>query len=169
MTQGAAPSTVRDAVRGDLPHLRRMMVEASTPPWVRPRPTPAEVLRDPVVARYLVGWGRAGDTAVIAIGRDDRRTGAAWYRFFTAEAPGYGFTAPEIPELAIAVSLHHRGRGIGTALLGALLERASAEGLGAVSLSVSLVNPAALALYRKTGFSVVSEAQGHATMLWRSR
>lgn len=160
---------IRDALLGDLPYLRRMVVEASIPPWVRPRPTPAEVLRDPVVARYLVGCGRAGDTAVIAIGPDGRRVGAAWYRLFTAEAPGYGFVAPEIPELAIAVSLRHRGHGIGTALLGALLERATAQGPEAISLSVSLVNPAALALYRKAGFSVISEEQGHATMLWRSR
>lgn len=158
---------IRDALRGDMPFLRRMLVEASTPPWVRPRPTPADVLRDPVVARYLLGWGRAGDTAVIAIGPDGRREGAAWYRLFTADAPGYGFLDPETPEVAIAVSRHRRGRGIGTALLAALLDRATAQGLDAVSLSVSLVNPVALSLYRKAGFEAVSEEHGHTTMVWR--
>lgn len=91
--QGAAPPAVRDALRGDLPYLRRMVVEASIPPWVRPRPTPAEVLRDPVVGRYLLGWGRAGTPR----SSPSEPMAGAWALPGTASspprAPGYGFVA----------------------------------------------------------------------------
>ena len=52
--------------------------------------------------------------------------GAAWYRLFRRDAPGYGFVDEETPELAIAVVPSRRGRGIGEALLEALCERARA-------------------------------------------
>ena len=51
--------------------------------------------------------------------------------------------------------------------MAALLHRATAHGIGAVSLSVSLANPVALSLYKKAGFEVVTEDHGHATMIWR--
>ncbi|HEU4865918.1 MAG TPA: GNAT family N-acetyltransferase, partial [Actinomycetota bacterium] len=74
-------------------------------------------------ARYVKGWGRPGDTVLIAID-DGFPVGAAWYRLFRRENPGYGFVDEETPELAIAVVPNRRGRGIGEALLEALVERA---------------------------------------------
>ena len=78
-------------------------------------------------ARYVKGWGRPGDTVLIAID-DGFPVGAAWYRLFRRDAPGYGFVDEETPELAIAVVPSRRGRGIGEALLEALVERARADG-----------------------------------------
>ena len=51
------------------------------------------------VALYVKGWGRVGDTALIAI-EDGFPVGAAWYRLFRRELPGYGFVDEETPELA---------------------------------------------------------------------
>jgi [ribosomal protein S18]-alanine N-acetyltransferase len=45
-----------------------------------------------------------------------------------------------------------RGRGIGRALLTALLERFAATGVGRVTLGVRVDNPVAIGLYRSLGF-----------------
>ena len=60
------------------------------------------------VARYVKGWGKPGDTALIAVD-DGFPVGAAWYRLFTRDHPGYGFVDEETPELAIAVVPNRRG------------------------------------------------------------
>ena len=71
------------------------------------------------VQLYVKAWGRPGDTAVIAI-EDGFPVGAAWFRLFPRERPGYGFVDASTPELAIAVVPSRRGRGIGDALLTSL-------------------------------------------------
>ena len=76
----------------------------------------------------------------------------AWYRLLTEDAPGYGFVAPGVPELGIGVAEVFRGRRVGGALLEALLERARAEGFGALSLSVEDDNDPAARLYERYGF-----------------
>jgi ribosomal protein S18 acetylase RimI-like enzyme len=108
-------------------------------------------LASPLNQKYLAGWGRAGDAGVIALDAQGAPLGAAWYRLFPADAPGYGFVAPVVPELSIGVSASARGQGVGSALIRALLELAAAEGFDAVSLSVDRRNQA-LTLYERLGF-----------------
>ena len=108
------------------------------------------------VALYVKGWGRPGDTALIAVD-EGFPVGAAWYRLFRRDHPGYGFVDEETPELAIAVVPSCRGRGIGEALLEALIEKARSESHGAVSLSVEKGNDALLGFYEKHGFARVHE------------
>ena len=83
------------------------------------------------VQLYVKAFGRPGDTVVIALS-DGFPVGAAWYRLFRAVKPGYGFVDERTPELAIAVVPNARGKGVGGALLDALLERARADGHQAV-------------------------------------
>jgi ribosomal protein S18 acetylase RimI-like enzyme len=118
------------------------------------------------VALYVKAWGRAGDAAVVAI-ESGFPIGAAWYRLFTAERPGYGFVDVTTPELAIAVVPSARGKGAGTALLDALLAQARAEGHAAVSLSVDAQNGPAIGLYERHGFQRVSASGDSLTMLAR--
>jgi ribosomal protein S18 acetylase RimI-like enzyme len=116
------------------------------------------------VARYVKGWGRPGDTALIAV-EDGFPVGAAWYRLFKREQPGYGFVDEETPELALAVVPARRGKGIGDALLNALYERAKADGYRAVSLSVAHDNAGLLAYYeQRHGFERVGEDGDTVTM-----
>jgi ribosomal protein S18 acetylase RimI-like enzyme len=116
------------------------------------------------VALYVKGWGRPGDTALIAV-EDGFPVGAAWYRLFPRERPGYGFVDEETPELAVAVVPARRGRGIGDALLHALYERAKADGYRAVSLSVGADNDALVSYYAdRHGFERVREDGGTVTM-----
>jgi GNAT superfamily N-acetyltransferase len=105
----------------------------------------------PHVRRYLDGWGRPGDAGFVAVTEDGRRLGAAWYRLFPAEEPAWGFVAVDVPEVSIGVAADARGRGVGGALLGALLALAREEGYRALSLSVDRQNPARR-LYERKGF-----------------
>jgi GNAT superfamily N-acetyltransferase len=114
------------------------------------------------LSRYVEGWGRPGDAAMIEI-EGFMPVGAAWYRLFTASRPGYGFVDDQTPELTIAVVPSCRGHGYGKELLEALLNRAVSEGYSSASLSVEPDNPA-LHLYERFGFVKVGERGGTLVM-----
>jgi ribosomal protein S18 acetylase RimI-like enzyme len=105
---------------------------------------------------------------MIAENEDTQPLGAAWFRLFSTDNPGYGFIDESIPEISIAVLGDCRGRGIGTALLTTLLEEAAGAGFQALCLSVPADNPA-LHLYKKLGFVQVKLAEGSWTMSYRIR
>ncbi len=115
------------------------------------------------VALYVKGWGRRGDTALIAV-NEGFPVGAAWYRLFTSAMPGYGFVDERTPELAIAVVPSARGLGAGAALLDGLVERAAADRYPAISLSVDRLNEFAIALYESRGFVEAGEFGNSLTM-----
>jgi len=117
------------------------------------------------VQRYVVNFGRPGDAAVIAYD-ETGNVGAAWYRLFKANEPGYGFVDEQTPELAIAVVPSRRGRGYGDELLRALLDQGRKDGFEQISLSVEPDNPA-LRLYERHGFRKVGESDGSWTMVAR--
>ena len=120
------------------------------------------------VALYVKGWGRPGDTALIAV-EDGFPVGAAWYRLFRRDQPGYGFVDEETPELAIAVVPSRRGRGIGDALLKELYARAKADGHEAVSLAAERDNEPLVAYYeKKHGFERVHEDGGDSVTMRRA-
>ena len=105
----------------------------------------------PHVRHYLDGWGRPDDAGVVAVAPTGQRLGAAWYRLFPETDPGWGFVAADVPELSIGVAIDARGRGVGSAMLDALLALAREEGYRAISLSVDRQNPARR-LYERKGF-----------------
>ena len=157
---------VRAATAADLPFLQAMLYETAT--WRPEAQPPVEtVLADPHVARYLHDWGRLGDAGVIGE-EADRPVGAAWFRLFPADDPGYGFVAPDVPELSIGVGPESRGRGIGTRVLEALVDVAREGGYRAISLSVETDNPARR-LYERAGFVRVADEGDAWTMLLEFR
>ncbi len=112
------------------------------------------------VYRYVQNWGRAGDAGLIAF--DVRGPfGAAWYRLFPADAPGFGFVDERTPELTIAVVPSRRGGGIGGELIEALLARARGEGHAAVSLSAQRGQTA---FYERYGFVEAKDTGTAVTM-----
>lgn len=143
---------LRFAHQDDLPFLRWMLYEAAYPEVLGERPPFEKGLSDPVVARYLDGWVRKGDAGLIVASEAGGPMGAAWYRLFTADAPGWGFIDEQTPELAIAVVYEARGQGIGTQLLQALMTLAGKQGHRQISLAVDPPNTAAYRLYTKLGF-----------------
>ena len=118
---------IRTAGPQDVPFLRDMLRHAYY--W---RVESVTESGEPPVQRYVERWGRPGDTALIAI-QDFQRVGAAWFRLFTDDNPGYGFVDEETPELSIAIVPSKRGTGLGSELLDALLERARADGYDAIT------------------------------------
>jgi GNAT superfamily N-acetyltransferase len=87
------------------------------------------------ISKYVDGWGRRGDTSLIAMD-DGHSVGAAWFRLFPEERPGFAFIDDETPEMTIVVVPTKQDLGIGEQLLDALVARAKADGYKAVSASV---------------------------------
>lgn len=143
--------SVRPVESGDLPFLWEMLYEAAAVDATTRAMGREKALSLPTVRKYLADWGRAGDVGRIATDEGGVPLGAAWYRLFPADEPGYGFVAATIPELTISVHKNARGLGVGGALIQALLSAASEQGYSALSLSVDRQNPARR-LYERYGF-----------------
>lgn len=156
MSAPGRPLTIRRGSPQDVQFLRDMLRHAYYWRWTDPE------LEDLPLARYVEGWGRPGDAALVAI-EGFQPVGAAWYRLFTAAEPGFGFVDEATPELTIAVVPSRRGHGYGRQLLEELLRQARAAGYSGVSLSVEPDNPA-LQLYERHGFVRVSERGGALVM-----
>lgn len=129
-----------------------------------PRFTHEEVTTNPNISRYLDGWPQKGDFGVVAETAAGTSIGGAWCRSLSADNPGYGFVAEDIPELTIGVLPEFRGIGAGTALMTSLIAAGRSRGLTAISLSVEDGNRAR-ALYERMGFAKVGRNGGSDTLL----
>jgi len=114
------------------------------------------------IGRYVDGWGRPGDTALIAM-EGGHRIGAAWYRLFRSSAPGYGYVDDQTPELTVVVVPSRQGEGIGQLLLTGLLDRAQADAYRGVSVSVEPGHPE-VAIYEAAGFTEVGRTDRALTL-----
>lgn len=122
----------------------------------------ASLVGDLPVSRYVDRWGRPGDTAVVAL-EGPTPVGAAWFRLYCSEEPGFGFVNEKTPELSIAVVPSRRHHGYGSKLLSELLVCARAAGYETLSLSVEDNSPARH-LYERYGFREVLKADNSVTM-----
>jgi ribosomal protein S18 acetylase RimI-like enzyme len=156
---------LRHATAQDEGFLWEMLGHASAPDG--PPNSPEHLRSVPELARYVDGWGRAGDVGLVAVDDESGEAlGAGWYRTFTAAEPGYGFVDEATPEIAIACTAAGRGRGLGHELIDGLLAVAHEAGLARLSLSVRLTNVPAVRVYEDCGFvGVQLEEDGlHLTM-----
>ncbi len=154
---------IRPAEQGDGAFLGDMVVEAAN--WHNGRPRPKfEILEDSEHARYVWGWRRPGDEGFLAVSPEGDPVGAAWYRMFPREEPGFGYIGTGVPELIIGVRPIWRAHGVGRTLLQRLCEHAAGRGHGRLSLSVGRGN-FAQTLYRSEGFATVRRGIGRDTMV----
>jgi GNAT superfamily N-acetyltransferase len=154
---------IRTATPADSGFLVDMLVQAVN--WLPGRNwSREEILARPELAHYVAGWLRPGDFGVVAVDPADRPVGATWCRHLTAADPGYGYVRDDVPELTIGVVDSWRHRGVGRALLRAVLSVAHDRGLAAVSLSVERANVAAK-LYASEGFRTVESFDDADTMV----
>lgn len=141
---------IRPAEQADVGALHAALVHAAN--WDPARePLP---LDHPSLGPYRDGWGLPGDLGVVAE-VDGAVVGAAYCRL----TRGYGYVDERTPEVTIGVDESYRGRGIGTALLGALAERARSGGFEQLSLSVERGNPARR-LYERAGYREIGVDEG---------
>lgn len=115
-------------------------------------PLPRDVIRQPELWIYIDHFGeRPGDRCLCAE-ENGQVIGAVWTRVIR----GYGHVDAETPEFAISMLPEARGRGVGTALLRAMLARLKADGCPRATLAVQKDNYA-LRMYQKAGFVTIGE------------
>jgi GNAT superfamily N-acetyltransferase len=157
--------SIRQATMEDARLLTDMLVEAAN--WHPERRRSRDVtLADPAVSHYVAGWPRPGDLGSVAVAADGSTIGACWLRLLTTADPGYGFVGNGVPELTLGVNPVWRSRGVGRALLQAVVEQAREAGLARISLSCERAN-FAMNLYRGEGFVTVESGPDADTMVRR--
>ena len=114
-------------------------------------------LPDPDAPEVLACLPQAMSAAVIATNDDERPLGAAWWHLHEPPLVVTADGSP-LPELTMAVVDDARGRGVGTALIEALVTNAGTH-FAALALNVHLRNPAAR-LYTHNGFRVAGKGRG---------
>ena len=153
---------LRTAATADFTFLTEMLLEAYN--WDGTAWFDMDKLRAEDTAwRYVADWPLPTDFGVIAE-IDGQPVGAVWGRVLSADRPGYGYIADDVPELTIGVVAAARGRGVGRALLTELIAAARHSPYKQLSLSVDPGNHAA-GLYRSVGFRKVGVSGTSDTMV----
>lgn len=123
---------------------------------------PRDIILRPELQVYVEDFGtRRGDYA-LAAEIQGKVVGAVWVRIME----DYGHIDDNTPSFAISLYPEYRGRGIGTALMKAMLVLLRREGYPCASLAVQKANYA-VKMYRKVGFETVSENEEEYIMLCR--
>lgn len=110
------------------------------------------IIEQPELSLYYDDFGSGlADLCMVA---EDKGivVGAAWARIMD----DYGHVDDGTPSLAISLIREYRGKGIGTQLLGKLLELLKQKGYGKISLSVQKENYA-VRMYEHAGFRTIRE------------
>lgn len=112
-----------------------------------------DILASSQLQLYIQEFGKhEGDLGLFAEA-DGVIAGAVWGRIME----DYGHIDNDTPSLAIALYKEYRGKGIGTALLKAMLQLLREQGYQRVSLAVQKENYA-VAMYTACGFYVYRES-----------
>ena len=157
--------SIRNLKKNELEFLKEMLYESIYIP--EEKKNKEELLNSPSIKKYYEDWGEQGDTALLAIDKNNRAVGAVWYRLFDESNKGYGFVDNRTPEIGIAITKEARGLGIGTLLMQKIIKRASEEGYKSLSLSVDPKNADAVHIYRKLGFKDHGVSGTSITMVYR--
>ena len=155
---------VREAGPQDSDFLLRVLAIAADWQFGDEARSSADVLAAPDLAHYVPDLHARADRGVVAEDGLAGAVGAAWWRFFAPDDPGYGFVAADVPEVTVGVLPGHRRRGLATALMQQLIGLARTQRLRALSLSVEPSN-FATHLYSRLGFVPVGTNGGAVTML----
>jgi L-amino acid N-acyltransferase YncA len=150
VTVEVAMVTVRDATGADLPEITAIynaLLETTTHEWTE--------IPHPVSEReeWLAEQNAAGRPALVAV-VDDEVVGWATYGDFrdSVRWPGYQFTV----EHSIHVREDHWGRGVGRALMQALVDRARREGKHVMVAGIDGDNTGSIRFHERLGFVEVA-------------
>lgn len=136
---------IRDAVRADFQRINEIYnwtivdnhVSFDTEPWD--------------VERRRLWWeGRPGELDVLVAELDGLVIGVSYSSFYRPKE-AYRSTA----ETTIVLDVAHLRRGVGSALLGALIERLRSRGFHRAVAIIALPNDASVLLHQRLGYRVV--------------
>ena len=123
---------------------------------------PRSIIEQEDLQVYVKDFGRRSDDHCLVAERDGKIVGAVWVRVMD----DYGHVDDRTPSLAISLYKEYRNQGIGTALLGQMLELLRRNGYRRVSLSVQKANYA-FRMYQKAGFETIADRGEEVLMLCR--
>lgn len=112
-------------------------------------PPPRSIILNDDLQVYIRDFGRQPDDRCLVAEIDGRVAGAVWTRIMK----DYGHVADDVPSLAISLYKEYRNHGMGSDLLGQMLQLLRQDGYQKVSLSVQKENYAA-GMYLKAGFEI---------------
>ncbi len=116
------------------------------------KPPEREILRKAELQVYIKDFGKSShDRALLGLA-DGRPAGLCWVRIME----DYGHVDDHTPSFAISLLPEYRGRGLGTALMEAMLALLRKNGYKRASLAVQKQNYA-VRMYQKVGFHIIDE------------
>lgn len=151
---------IREIKKNEYPILSDFLYEAIFIPEGMDKP-PKSIIEQPELQVYIEDFGKADDWGLV-VEIEEKIVGAVWVRIMN----DYGHIDDKTPSLAISLYEEYRNFGIGTALMGAMLQFLRAKGYKQTSLSVQKANYA-VNMYRKAGFEVVDENEEEYIMVYR--
>ena len=107
---------------------------------------------DPMCRAAFEGFGSRDDDIALVVTLDDKPIGACWVRTINE----YGHIDDRTPSFSISLYETYRGKGIGTALITAMLKELRNKGFERASLSVQKENPA-IRLCQRLGFEIIGD------------
>ena len=115
-------------------------------------PPERSIIRQPELSLYYedFGTGQADNCLVAEV--DGKVVGAVWTRIMN----DYGHLDDNTPSFAISLYKEYRGQGIGTEMMGRMLDLLKCQGWKRASLAVQKANYA-VRMYEAIGFRTVDE------------
>lgn len=125
---------------------------------------PRNIIELPELQVYITDFGKRPDDICFLAEADGKVAGAVWVRVME----DYGHLEDGVPSFAISLYKEYRNRGIGTELMGRMLQELAERGYEKASLAVQKANYA-VRMYQKVGFEIVGENEEEHLMMWRVR
>lgn len=141
---------IREIRGNEYPILADFLYEAIFIPEGMEKP-PKSIIEQPELQLYIADFGKEDDWCLVAE-TEEKVVGAVWVRIMN----DYGHVDDETPSFAISLYEEYRNLGIGTALMGTMLQFLKEKGYKQASLSVQKENYA-VGMYWKAGFEVIDE------------
>ncbi|MBE5779754.1 MAG: GNAT family N-acetyltransferase [Clostridiales bacterium] len=110
------------------------------------------ILAQPELQVYVKDFGKEPDDRCFVAEVEGEIIGAVWVRVMN----DYGHIGEGIPSFAISLYEQYRSKGIGTALMKAMLRELAEAGYDKTSLAVQKANYA-IGMYRNVGFEIIGE------------
>ncbi len=149
---------IREIRKNEYPILSDFLYEAIFIPEGMDKP-PKSIIEQPELQVYIEDFGKEDDWCIVAEIKE-KIVGAVWVRIMN----DYGHVDDDTPSFAISLYEEYRDLGIGTALMGAMLQFLREKGYKQTSLSVQKANYA-VSMYRKAGFEVIGENEEEYIMI----